>query len=76
MLTTNQLGLVAETRIVHECVLLGIGVSRPLDDERYDLILDLRPNLLRVQCKWAKRHGDVIVVRCRGLPSWAGRADP
>jgi hypothetical protein len=65
MLTTNQLGLVAETRIVHECVRLGLGVSRPLDDERYDLILDLRPQLLRAQCKWARRHGDVMIVRCR-----------
>ena len=45
MLTTNQLGLVAETAIVHECVKLGVGVSRPLDDERYDLIFDLRPKL-------------------------------
>src|SRR3982750_3657853 len=65
MLTTNQLGLAAETRIVHECVLLGVGVSRPLDDERYDLIFDLRPRLLRVQCKWARRQNDVIIVRCR-----------
>ena len=65
MLTTNQRGLAAETRIVHECVLLGIGVARPLDDERYDLIFDLRPRLLRVQCKWARRHGAVILVRCR-----------
>ena len=65
MLTTNQRGLVAETAILHECVKLGIGVSRPLDDERYDLILDLRPALLRVQCKWARRHDDVVVIRCR-----------
>jgi PD-(D/E)XK endonuclease len=65
MLTTNQLGLVAETAILHECVKLGIGVSRPLDDERYDLILDLRPQLLRVQCKWARLRGDVVVIRTR-----------
>jgi hypothetical protein len=64
-LTTNQKGLVAETAIVHLCAMLGIGVSRPLDDERYDLILDLRPQLLRVQCKWAVKLGDVVVVRCR-----------
>src|SRR3954454_24320249 len=64
MLTTNQLGLVAETAILHECVKLGVGVSRPLDDERYDLILDLRPQLLRVQCKWAVRAGDVVAIRC------------
>lgn len=48
-----------------ECARLGIGVSRPVDDEPYDLILDLRPALLRVQCKWAVRRGAVVVVRCR-----------
>jgi hypothetical protein len=37
-------------------------VPRPLDDERYDLILDLRPRLLRVQCKWASASGDVLTV--------------
>ena len=31
------------------------AVSRPLGDERYDLIFDLRPELLRIQCKWAVR---------------------
>ena len=41
----------------------GVGVARPFDDERYDLILDLRPRLVRVQCKWACRIGDVISVR-------------
>src|SRR5438552_1646395 len=63
MLTTNQKGLVAETAIVHECVKLGIGVARPLDDAPYDLILDLGPKLLRVQCKWAVRQGGVVVIR-------------
>ncbi len=44
---------------------LGIGVFKPLTDgERYDLIFDLRPRLVRVQCKWAGRRGDVVVVRC------------
>jgi PD-(D/E)XK endonuclease len=65
MLTTNQKGLVAETAVIHECVKAGIGVSRPLDDERYDLILDLRPQLVRIQCKWASRAGDVISVSTR-----------
>jgi hypothetical protein len=48
---------------MHECAKAGIGVSRPLDDERYDLILDLRPRLLRVQCKWASSSGDGLAVR-------------
>ncbi len=33
-------------------------------DERCDLILDLRPRLLRVQCKTAVVKGEIIVVRC------------
>ena len=39
---------------------------KPLSDgERYDYVFDLRPRLLRVQCKWAARVGDVVIVRCR-----------
>ncbi len=65
MLTTNQKGAVAETAIAHEAVKLGIGVWIPLLDEPSDLILDLRTTLLRVQCKWAVRRGDVVVIRTR-----------
>ena len=64
MLSTNQKGAIAETAIIHAAVKLGIGVFRPVADERYDLIFDLRPRLIRVQCKWAARHGEVIVIRC------------
>lgn len=64
-LTTDQKGAIAETAITHAAVKLGYGVLRPLTDgERYDLILDLRPRLVRVQCKWAALEGDVVVVRC------------
>ena len=66
MLTTDQKGAIAESAIVHEAIKLGIGVFKPLTDgERYDLIFDLRPRLMRVQCKWARRDGDVVIVRCR-----------
>ena len=44
---------------------LGIGVAQPLWDVPYDLILDLRHSLVRVQCKWASIRGNVIEVRCR-----------
>ena len=64
-LTTNQKGVIAEAAIAFQAAKLGIGVARPLDDERYDLILDLGAELLRVQCKWAVRQGDVVIVRCR-----------
>ena len=65
MLTSDQKGAIAESAIIHEAVKLGLGVFKPMTDaERYDLIFDLRPRLVRVQCKWAVRQGDVIVVRC------------
>jgi hypothetical protein len=63
MLTTNQKGTLAEAKIAAVAAELGLGIARPLDDERYDLILDLRPALIRVQCKWATRIGDVVSAR-------------
>lgn len=44
---------------------LGIGVLRPSADERYDLVFDLRSEFVRVQCKWAARVGDTVVLRCQ-----------
>jgi hypothetical protein len=65
VLTTDQKGLIAEQAVIFECVRLGVGVAKPLGDERYDLIVDLGVKLLRVQCKWAVRTGDVVVIRTR-----------
>jgi hypothetical protein len=65
MLTTDQKGVLAEQAVIFEALKLGVGVFQSLGDERYDLILDLRPALLRVQCKWASRSGDVIQIRTR-----------
>jgi hypothetical protein len=65
MLTTDQKGVLAEQAIVFEALKLGAGVFQPVGDERYDLILDLRPDLLRVQCKWATRTRDVVQIRTR-----------
>ena len=63
--TTDQKGSVAEAGIAWEAMQLGIGVYKPLTDgERYDLIFDLRPTLLRVQCKWATRRREVVTVPC------------
>jgi hypothetical protein len=64
ILTTDQKSVVAEMAIAHAALELGVGVSRPLGDQRYDLIFDFGAKLLRVQCKWASRHGDVVIVRC------------
>ncbi len=64
-MTTDQKGAIAESAIVHAAIKLGIGVLKPLTDgHRYDLAFDLESGrLVRVQCKWAPLHGNVIVVR-------------
>ena len=71
-MTTDQKGAIAELAIAHAAAALGVGVFKPLTDgERYDLIFDLRPRLMRVQCKTAVLKGSVLAVpfysarRCR-----------
>jgi hypothetical protein len=65
MLSTDQKGATAETAIVHAAVKLGVDVYMPqVQGGRYDMIFDVGSRLLRVQCKWAPRHDDVIVIRC------------
>ncbi len=65
MLTTDQKGIVAETKIAAVALSEGIGVAKPMGDERYDLIFDLGDRFLRIQCKWAVRSKDVVVITCR-----------
>jgi len=62
-LTTDQKGALAEAEIAAAAIKLGVGVFKPLSDgERYDLIFDLRPRLLRVQCKTAVLKGSVVAL--------------
>jgi hypothetical protein len=64
-LTTDRKGTIAELAIAKAAVEIGIDVYRPMGEGgRYDLIFDLIDRLVRVQCKWARRYGDIIVVRC------------
>jgi PD-(D/E)XK endonuclease len=63
---SNHKGDVAELAIAKEAAALGLSVLKPLTEhERYDLVLGVAGRLLRVQCKWAARKGDVIYVRLR-----------
>ena len=49
--------------IAAEAVKLGIPVLRPMTEGlRYDLALELRGRIARVQCKWAVRKGEVVTV--------------
>lgn len=59
----NHKGNVAELAIAKEAAALGLSVLMPITEhERYDLALGIGGRLLRVQCKWANRKGDVIAV--------------
>jgi hypothetical protein len=62
-LTPSQKGAVAEAAIASAAIELGLTVLRPLcEGRRYDLVIDLEPELLRVQCKLARRVRGVLVV--------------
>ena len=62
----NIKGNVAELAIAAEAARLGLTVLMPMTEhERYDLVLGIAGRLLRVQCKWGSRQGEVIKVRLR-----------
>jgi prevent-host-death family protein len=64
---TNHKGNVAEAAIAAEAIKLGVPVLRPMvEHTRYDLIFDIGSRLFRVQCKWASREKDIVIVRLRG----------
>jgi prevent-host-death family protein len=53
VLTTNQKGAIAETKIAAAATELGVPVLRPIvDHARYDLAFEMEGGILRVQCKW------------------------
>ena len=65
-LTPSQKGAVAEAAITVAAIQLGLMVLRPLcEGGRYDLMFDLEPALLRVQCKLARRVGGVLSVNLK-----------
>jgi PD-(D/E)XK endonuclease len=65
-LTPSQKGAVAEAGITSMVIQLGLTVLRPLcEGRRYDLVVDLEPELLRVQCKLARRVVGVLSVRLK-----------
>ena len=65
MLTSDQKGAIAETAIIHAAIKLGVNVYRPVvEGGRYDMIIEVESQLLRVQCKSAPKHGDVVLLRC------------
>ena len=66
MLSTNQKGAIAETAILAEATRHGIVVYRPaVEGARADMIFEVGPTLLRVQCKWSRLLDQVVEVRAR-----------
>src|ERR1700688_1956058 len=62
-LTPSQKGAAAEAAITATVIQLGLTVLRPLcEGRRYDIVIDLEPELLRVQCKLARRLKGVLCV--------------
>jgi PD-(D/E)XK endonuclease len=62
-LTPSQKGAVAEAAITAAAIQLGLVVLRPLcEGGPYDLMFDLDPALLRVQCKLARLLPGVLYV--------------
>jgi PD-(D/E)XK endonuclease len=61
--TPSQKGAVAEAGTTSMVIQLGLTVLRPLPEgRRYDLAIDLEPELLRVQCKLARRLPGVLSI--------------
>jgi prevent-host-death family protein len=69
VLTSKEKGNIAEIAIALEAMKLGVEVLKPLAEHgRYDLAFDLGGRILRVQCKTAKRRGEVLVINL--MSSW------
>ena len=59
----NHKGAVAEAAIALAAVRLGVEVFKPLSEHsRCDMIFEVTGILYRVQCKTARRQGEVVVI--------------
>jgi hypothetical protein len=72
MAETKRKGNVAEAEVMRHALRLGYRVSIPFgEDTPYDLVVERHGRLERVQCKYVKSDGNVVVVRCRSTNGWA-----
>jgi hypothetical protein len=63
VLSPNDKGNIAEAEVVAAALKAGINVLRPqFEHGRYDLSFELGGEFHRVQCKWARRVGDVVII--------------
>jgi prevent-host-death family protein len=65
----NRKGAIAEAMIAAHAIKAGAVALRPLEDHcRYDLVFDISSRLYRVQCKTARRQGEVLAINL--VRSW------
>ena len=69
--TTNQKGLITEMQVMLRFIEMGYNVSQPLNaDSKYDCILDVNGQLLKIQIKTAHPHcktKDAVAINCRSV---------
>ena len=67
-LSPSQKGAFAEAAISAAALELGLTVLRPLcEGRRYDIVIDLEPRLVRVQCKLAHREAVCVLTQNSSL---------
>jgi hypothetical protein len=65
-MTPGRKGAITETAFAAHATRLGFEVYGPVaEGGRFDLILATETKLLRVQCKWGRMQGEVVVARIR-----------
>jgi hypothetical protein len=65
MLTTDQKSAIAEAAVVLAAMKLGVEVYRPAAEGlRHDMLFLFGERVARIQCKWASRYDDIVIVRC------------
>ncbi|HEY5333376.1 MAG TPA: group I intron-associated PD-(D/E)XK endonuclease [Solirubrobacterales bacterium] len=66
MAPLKKKGDLAELKVATDLVARGCELSIPFgEDSSYDLIADYEGRLHRVQVKYTKSDGRVVIVRCR-----------
>ena len=69
VMNPNLRGTIGEMAVALEAVRLGVDVFKPLSEHsRCDLVFGIDARLYRVQCKRARRNGEVLHVNL--VSSW------
>lgn len=72
MAQTKKKGDLGEVIILADIMKKGYKAAMPIgEDWRYDLIVERRGKLERVQCKYTESDGKRIKVRCKSSNNWS-----